>query len=188
MMRYYKLIYDYERDDNYVYCDTASIGDMNEYITISGKEIKQWGEVIFEYDSTDGNVLTDYLANLYRWFVVSENFYNRTQKILDGQVQYLPISVIDRFTRIQVNSYFVANIVTVIDALDLDNSKYDVFELDDEKIISVEKYALKSSQIVNRHIFRLKDKTIPIFVSETLKKVIEDNKFTGFEFLEVDVI
>ena len=87
-----------------------------------------------------------------------------------------------------MDSYFVANIVTVIDALDLDNSKYDVFELDDEKIISVEKYALKSSQIVNRHIFRLKDKTIPIFVSETLKKVIEDNKFTGFEFLEVDVI
>ena len=78
--------------------------------------------------------------------------------------------------------------MTVIDALDLDNSKYDVFELDDEKIISVEKYALKSSEIVNRHIFRLKDDTIPIFISETLKKVIEDNDFTGFEFLEVDVI
>ena len=49
MMRYYKLLYDYERDDNYVYCNAASIGDMNEYITISGKEIKQWDEVIFEY-------------------------------------------------------------------------------------------------------------------------------------------
>ena len=56
--------------------------------------------------------------------------------------------------------------MTVIDTLDLDNSKYDVFELDDEKIISVEKYALKSSKIVNRHIFRLKDETIPIFISE----------------------
>ena len=96
--------------------------------------------------------------------------------------------MIDRFSGIEVDSYFVANIVTVIDALDLDNSKYDVFELDDEKIISVEKYALKSSEIVNRHIFRLKDDTIPIFISETLKKVIEDNDFTGFEFLEVDVI
>ena len=187
-MRYFKLIYDYEQDDNYVNCDVASIDNMNEYITISGEEIKQWGEVVFEYDSTEGNVLTDYLANLYRWFVVSENFCNKTQKILESQVQYLPIKVIDRFTGIQVDSYFVANIVTVIDALDLDNSKYDIFELDNEKIISVEKYALKSSEIVNRHIFRLKDDTIPIFVSETLKKVIEDNDLTGFEFLEVDVI
>lgn len=188
MMRYYKLIYDYEQDDNYVNCDVASIGNMNEYITISGEEIKQWDEVVFEYDSKEGNVLTDYLANLYRWFIVSENFSNKTQKILESQVQFLPIKVIDRFSGIQVNSYFAANIVTVIDALDLDNSKYDVFELDDEKIISVEKYALKSSEIVNSHIFRLKNDTIPIFISETLKKVIEDNEFTGFEFLEVDVI
>ena len=44
-MRYYKLIYDYEQDDNYVNCDVASIDNMNEYITISGKEIKQWGRL-----------------------------------------------------------------------------------------------------------------------------------------------
>ena len=56
-MRYYKLIYDYEQDDNYVNCDAASIGNMNEYITIRGEEIKQWGEVVFEYDSTEGNVV-----------------------------------------------------------------------------------------------------------------------------------
>ena len=78
--------------------------------------------------------------------------------------------------------------MTLIDAVDLNNSKYDVFELDGEKIVFVEKYALKSSEIVNKHIFRLKNDTIPIFVSETLKKIIGDNKFTGFEFLEVDVI
>ena len=103
-------------------------------------------------------------------------------------MQYLPVKVIDRVTKSEVDSYFVANIVNVIDALDLDNSKYDVFELDDEKIISVEKYALKSNEIVNMQIFRLKDDTIPIFVSETLKKVIEDNDLIGFKFLEVDVI
>lgn len=187
-MRYYKLIYDYEQDDNYANCDVADIGNMNEYITIGGKEIEQWGEVVFEYDSTEGDVLTDYLSNLHRWFVVSENFCKQTQETIESQVQYLPIKVIDRFNGAQVDSYFVANIVTVIDALDLDNSKYDIFELDDEKSISVEKYALKSSEIVNKHIFRLKDDMIPIFVSETLKKIIENNEFTGFKFLEVDVI
>lgn len=187
-MRYYKLIYDYEKDDNYVNCDIANIGNMNEYITISGKEIDRWDGVVFEYDSAEGNILTDYLANLYRWFVVSDNFRQLTQKIIEKQVQYLPVKVIDRFTKSEVDSYFVANILTVIDALDLEKSKYDVFELDDEKIISVEKYALKSSEIVGKHIFRLKDDTIPIFVSESLKKIIEDNDFIGFEFLEVDVI
>lgn len=186
-MRYYKLIYDYEQDDDYVNCDVANIGRMNQYITTSGKMIEQWGEVVFEYDSEEGNILTDYLANLYRWFIVSKRFCEKTRWIIGNQVQYLPVKVRDRLAGLEVDSYLVANIVTVIDALDLDNSKYDIFELDDEKIISVEKYALKSDKIVNKHIFRLKDDTIPIFVSEELKKVIEDNGFIGFEFLEVDV-
>ena len=90
-MRYYKLIYDYEQDDNYANCDVADIGNMNEYITIGGKEIEQWGEVVFEYDSTEGDVLTDYLSNLHRWFVVSENFCKQTQETIESQVQYLPI-------------------------------------------------------------------------------------------------
>lgn len=187
-MRYYKLIYDYEKDDNYVNCDSASIGSMDEYITISGKKIDCWEDVVFEYDSAEGNLLTDYLANLYRWLVVSDKFCQLTQSVIEKQVQYLPVKVVDRYSNSEIDSYLVANIITVIDALDLENSKYDVFELDDEKIISVEKYALKSSKIIGKHIFRLKDDSIPVFVSETLKKVIEDNEFIGFQFLEVDVI
>lgn len=187
-MRYYKLIYDYEKDDNYVNCDIAHIGNMDEYIAISGKEIKKWDKVVFEYDSTEGNILTDYLANLYRWLVVSEEFCKMIQKIAENEVQYLPVKVIDRNTKAEDASYFVANIVNLINAIDLENSKYDIFELGDEKIISVEKYALKRREIVNKHIFRLKDDTIPVFVSETLKNVIEENKFTGFEFLEVEVV
>lgn len=187
-MRYFKLIYDYEKDDNYINCDIANIGNMNEYITISGKEIEQWDTVVFEYNSEEGDILTDYLANLYRWFVVSDNFRQLTQNIIENQVQYLPVKVIDRLTNSEVDSYFAANILTLVDAFDLENSKYDVFELDDKKIISVEKYALKGSEIVGKHIFRLKDDTIPIFISETLKQVMEDNNFIGFEFLEVKVI
>lgn len=187
-MHYYKLIYDYEKDDNYVNCVAANIGSMNEYITISGKEIEQWDTVVFEYDSVEGNVLTDYLANLYRWLVVSSDFRRLTQNIIEKQVQYLPVKIIDKFTKVEIDSYCVANIVTVIDALDLGKSKYDVFELDGEKIISIEKYALKGNEIVGKHIFRIKDDTIPVFVSEELKKKIEDNNLTGFEFLQVDVI
>ena len=42
MMRYYKLIYDYERDDNYVYCNAASIHSMlrMKIVQESGKQIR----------------------------------------------------------------------------------------------------------------------------------------------------
>lgn len=65
--------------------------------------------------------------------------------------------------------------------------KYDVFTLGDEKIISVEKYALNNQMVQGHDIFRLKDDTIPVFVSERMKDIIENNSLTGFAFIEVDV-
>ena len=186
-MRYYKLVYDYENDDNYVNCDIANIGNMNEYITSNGKVIDKWDEVVFKYDSSEGNVLTDCLANVYRWYVVSDDFRKYTDDIIGEQVQYLPVTIVDKRTKAEISTYCVANIVTLVDALDLENSKYDIFELDDEKIISVEKYVLKQNKILKWNIFRLKGDTIPIFASELVKNVIEDKGLLGFRFLEVDI-
>lgn len=187
-MRFYKLMYDYEKGDSSVYCDVGKIGSMNKYITFNGEKIDEWEEVNFEYDSAQGNVLTDFLANVYRWLLVSDNFRYLTESIIKDQVQYLPIKIIDRVTKMQIDSYSVANVVMVADAFDIENSEYDIFELDDKKVFSVRKYALKSNKLVGMHIFRLKEDTIPVFVSENLKKVIEDNGLIGFDFLEVKVV
>ena len=37
-MKYYKLSYDYENDDDYVNCDVGVIGDMDEY-SVSKREL-----------------------------------------------------------------------------------------------------------------------------------------------------
>ena len=63
-------MYDYEKGDSSVYCDVGKIGSMNKYITFSGEKIDEWEEVNFEYNSTQGNVLTDFLANVYRWALI----------------------------------------------------------------------------------------------------------------------
>lgn len=186
-MRYFKLIYDYENDDNYVNCNIGNIGDIDEYITINGKKINEWKKIAFEYNSSEGYILTDFIANLYRWLIVSKKFVNVSNNLIKEQVQYLPVKIIDKIANIENNSYFVANIVTILDALDMKKSKYDIFEVDTNKIISVEKYVLIEDKIVNKHIFRLKNDLIPIFVSEKIKQIIEDNKLLGFAFLEVDV-
>ena len=58
-------------------------------------------------------------------------------------------------------------------------------EVRDEKIISVEKYAFKKEMVDGKDFFRLKDDTIPIFVSETVKEIVENNKLLGFDFWEI---
>ena len=65
-MKYYKLSYDYENDDDYVNCDVGVIGDMDEYSVSWGNYINDWSEVRFKYNSEEGDVLSDYIANVYR--------------------------------------------------------------------------------------------------------------------------
>lgn len=186
-MRYYKLMYDYEKDENYVNCDMGDIGGMNEYITSKGIKIDKWKEVSFEYDSNEGPILTDYLANLYGWLIVSDKFIEETKSIIGNQVQYLPVEIMDRTSKTKNASYCVANIVNLIDAFDLENSDYSICKLRDQSVFFVKKYALRSEKLKENHIFRLKDDTIPIFVSETIKDIIERNNLIGFSFLEVAV-
>lgn len=185
-MKYYKLIYDYENDDHYINCSQVSLRDVNQYITSSGELVREWDNIVFKYDSNEGYIMSDYVANMYRWLIVSSNFCTLINKIIPNtNIQYLPIKLMDTTNGIENETYKVANILNVIDALDLENSQYDVFELGDEKIVSVKKYALRNAVIEGHDIFRLKNDTIPIFISEKIKDMIEKNKLLGFAFLEV---
>lgn len=187
-MKYYKLIYDYENDDHYVNCDVGVIGDIDEYSVSNGNYIKDWSEVRFTYNSEDGSVLSDYIANVYRWLIVSKKFKELIEEaVKENVIQYLSVNLFDIKNGVENTGYKIANLLDIVDALDLEHSKYDVFELDDEKIISVKKYALKEEMVQGHDIFRLKDYTIPIFISERIKDVIENNSLTGFAFIEVEV-
>ena len=84
-----------------------------------------------------------------------------------------------------ISTYKVLNILDVVDAIELEYSDYSEFELDNEKFISITKYAINGEKVSGHHIFRLKNSTMPIFVSEKIKSTIEQNNLTGFDFLEV---
>lgn len=186
MMKYYMLIYDYEHDDSYINCTNGDIGDMDEYIVSGGIYIKDWEIFKFEYDSTEGDIMSDYVANIYGWLLVSNTFHELLLKSpLRANLQFLPVEIVDVISGSTNATYKVVNILDIIDAIDLEHSKYDVFKLDGKNIITVEKYALKENMVKNYDIFRLKNDTIPIFVSEKIKKIIEKNKLKGFVFQEV---
>ena len=84
-----------------------------------------------------------------------------------------------------MENYFVVNIYNLVDALGLTNSKYDIFVVgDNENIVVIEKYALKKEKISDVDIFKLKDNTIPKFISEKVVNLIKKNNLTGcFIFL-----
>ncbi len=46
-------------------------------------------------------------------------------------------------------------------------------------------YALRKSKLNGYDIFRLKESSMAIFVSEKIKKIVEENQISGCDFLEV---
>ena len=104
------------------------------------------------------------------------------------KIQNLPVTLFDVFEKCKNESYSVLNVLDVIDAIDLEHSDYDVLKLGDKKINFVKKYALKKKAIEGHDIFRLKNDTIPLFISERVKNAIEENQLLGFDYLEVKVV
>lgn len=188
-MRYFKLVYDYDSDEDYVILASSKSAESYDNKIVQGEFIKEWDNSMkFEYNVEEGKILTDYLASDNRWMIVSKKFRDLMKEIVAEHIQYLDINIINSLTKEENNTYKVANVIKHLDALDLKNSVYDYFELDDEKILYVEKYALKKDVIKNCDIFKLKGETLPVFVSEKVKDIVEKNSLIGFQFLEVKVI
>lgn len=188
-MRYFKLVYDFENDDDYVIVKSSNKAEDYDSKIVKGEVIENWDKDIkFEYNVEDGKILSDYLASDNGWVIVSKKFRDVMKEIGGEDIQYLDINIMNSKTKEEDNTYKVVNVTKHLEALDLENSVYDFFELDDEKILSVEKYALKQDVIKNYNIFKLNDETIPVFVSEKVKDIVEENSLIGFQFLEVKVV
>ena len=186
-MKYYKMLYDYENDRDYVYCNSIEDFEGDKYAVIKGKLIQDWRSVRLKYNFKDGTVITDYVANLYRWLLFSDKICEIIERELNAQIQYLPVELVNENYNTVSHEFKVVNLLDTVDALDLSHSKYNFFEVDNEKILYVQKYALKKDVVDGYDMFRLKNDTISVFVSEKFKKIIEEKKMKGFDFLEVPI-
>lgn len=188
-MKYFKLILDDSNDNDVVVHCEDTLG-FEQYELKEGNFLENWNDnITFYFNLHDGNRFTDYLANNLGWFIVSKKLKDIIKKV-GGDVQFLSVNVVDFESRskIENDEYFVANVLGIVDALNLENSDYSVMDLDGEKIYSVRKYAVTEDEINKKSLFKLKRDEIPLFVSETFKQLVEESKITGCEFLEIRTI
>jgi len=188
-MKYFKLMYDYENDADKVVCFYKDMYGIDRYDVQKGCLIKEWDNNFTLYFNPDeGEVFTDYLGNSLGWFIVSSRFKNVMEEIDPNGVQYLPITVSNIKNHMNITSYYLANLCTLCNALDLNASKYDEIDIDGQhKMLMIEFHALKKEVIEGIHVFRLSADPFPIFMSEKLKLLLEENEITGYDLLEVKV-
>lgn len=131
-------------------------------------------------------ILTDWICEVHGWLVVSQRFVDAVKNLKNGNIQYLPVKIDAVQSQMQGEKYYVANVIKVIDAVDYENSDY--FET--PLFRQVARYSLREESIMKNHIFIAKEDIVSrrVFVSEKLKKAIEDAKLLGFHFTPVKVV
>ena len=187
-MRYYKILLD-DSQDNDVICFCEDTHGIDQYHPLKGNLIQNWAnDIKFYFNLIDGDRLTDYLSNNLGWFIVSTRFKDILTELGVKEIQYLAINIINSEDNKEVNGYYVANVLNVVDALNLENSDYSVVEFEGEKIYSIRKFAVNNDKVNNIDLFKLKGQEISLFASESLKALVDKNKITGCDFLEIKVI
>ena len=142
-----------------------------------------------EYDGQPDDVLQDHIGSL-------PIYSARLREALDSHgisgLQYLPVQI-RRFDGGVIEGFAVANILNVVDALDLEQSRFSRFPEDfpiEQKrghIREIRRPAVKASTIEGLHVIRLQGYPLYICVSEKFKTIFETGRFTGYSFGEIDV-
>jgi hypothetical protein len=114
-------------------------------------------------------------------------------------IQYLPLRIRRRDGAKEVDGYYIANYLIVIDCLDRERSVYQVWTKDNllfwEKrpymlgtFRDVTKAVIDSTKLSDAPIFRLWGWEIMVVVREDVKQAIEEAGITGCVFREIEVV
>ncbi|GAM12371.1 imm11 family protein [Mesobacillus selenatarsenatis] len=187
-MKYYKLLLD-DSNQNDIVCFCKDSKGFESHHLQEGKSIKNWNEgLTFYYNPEEGSEETDYLANSLGWFLISNKLKTLLKGIDKSEIQYLPVRVVNSKDNSIIKGYSVANILNILDVLNLEHSDYSVIGLYEEKVYSIRKYAINKNAVSDYHIFKIKGYEIPLFVSEIYKDTVLKQGITGFDFLEVKTL
>ena len=178
-MRYYKLLFDGQNDNLVLRCENLYGLKKNSLTT--GKKLEDWDDRIsFICDPRSGHIITDYIANNVGWFIASNPMLQLLQK--------LSCTFEAKEIKVKEISYFIINLLDVLEALSLEHSEYSTYQVGNAKVNSIRKYALKKDKIINNNVFKLLGDEGHIFVSDFFVEEVKAKELLGCDFLEVTLV
>ena len=120
-------------------------------------------------------IFPDLLGTGLTEFLVSE----RLRDFLIENVKAQEIN----FVKVKITKfdYWLINIVNLRDCMDYEQSEYTVYKKVN-KPDQITNLVVKEDQISELDMFRISDRPEMVFVTESLKKLLEDQGFTGIRF------
>ena len=197
---FYKLSFDMDRcgesiedGTNTIYAEATNMDEIEyedvkkgffDNIILPPRSISNWPNVEFYYSSRVSNLEGEYLLNVKRWPIVHVRVMEEFNKKGIQGLQYLPVKLIDVVTQKVNSNYVLMYIVNFLDAFDMEKSKYKYNEKYNFYTFMPKETYLNKRVCLGHDIFRCSRSVASIYVSEQIKKIVEDNHWLGFTFYE----
>jgi len=155
-----------------------------DYLIKEGKQLVNLPEIKFYYSSKVSTLKSEYLINYnIDWPIIHQTVKDEFEKQgIQSLIQYIPITLADIDTDEEIHEYYAMNILTHIEAIDLEKSEYDYDEEFNHYWFKPRSIYLDESACEGYDIFRLSKNTSHIYVSQKIKDIIEANNWVGFNF------
>lgn len=193
-MQYYKLAFnsDIEKDEDAVcYSDEDFMQANNikpndihlcEYLSPMPSPLP------FTFESSKGNEFNDVVPNDNAWFIISNRIRDALQEAECTNVSFVPVSIKDLDTDNVYNNYSLLLVNNYVDALDLDNSDYNIFRTKDIEMLSITKYALNEERCNNLDFICIEKSKYATFISKKVADILDNSKCVGFGLIRVKMV
>jgi len=161
--------------ENNVYIESTGFSKATVFENLDGKKIDEIKTDNFILKNKTKNY-PDLLGTGSSEFFISNEFKN----FLENNIIKQKINFIE-FT-IGKKQYWFLNIIGLRDCMDYKNSVYSKYENDQPDEIT--NLVIDEKKIDENDIFRLKDNSIPVFITDSIKIKLEEMNFTGIKIIE----
>ena len=135
-----------------------------------------------------GKKYTDFHHGTGDEYYINDRFLNCLKTIGEGNFQIFPVTVLP-----EEKPYFILNILNVIDCVDRELSKYNLWTEEDDRPDKLGKFRSFDKMILDRskvpkgvHLFRVYGYQIVAVVRRELVEEFEKNKIKGFKLKPLD--
>jgi hypothetical protein len=102
--------------------------------------------------------------------VFSERAVNELFPLIEQSVQILPLACDE-------DSLYIINVIDIVDCLDKTRSKLKRFS--QGGVMRIEHHVFREEAICDKHFFKIPELSVPVYVSDTFKAVVEDKGLKG---------
>jgi len=142
--------------------------------------------ITFTMTKKERGELGDWVPTGLPGLVISGKFRKTLEGAGADNVQYVPAEIYDEVAKKTYSDYFVANVIGLVDCIDLKRSKLEMRAALPDKIRDILELHIDEKRAGDQPLFRLARKSSLVLVSERVKKALDKAKLKGPALVEAE--